>query len=927
MEAAMDNPLKRMGELGQSFWYDNLNRDFVQSGGLQRMIDEDGLTGVTSNPTIFEKAIGGQRTYDHDLHALVDLGKTVYEIYENLAVADIRETADLLRPVYERTSGADGFVSLEVAPELAFDHERTLEQVRRLFALVDRENVMIKVPATPQGTDAVKILISEGININITLIFSMDQYRRTAMAYIEGMEKWVESGGDPGKVASVASFFVSRVDTLFDDLLNEISDPALVPKARELTGKVAIGNAKSAYALFKELFHGDRFAALRDKGAKPQRVLWASTSTKNPAYPDTYYVDALLGPETVNTIPDATIDAFRDHGKPESRLEEGLEEALRTIPRLEELSIDVDDAMDKLLEDGVRSFADSFDKLLEGIATKRSRLLRGWGHRSASLGILQQKVDETVSRFDEEKVTQNIWERDPAVWTDDPNTMSEIGQRLGWLTVVDTMRKETSRLSAFAEEIKSAGFTRAVLLGMGGSSLAAEVFYSCLGTAPGFLDLKVLDTTVPGSILEVQRQLDLEHTLFIVSSKSGGTIEVLTLYRYFRHIVEEAVGDRAGGHFIAITDPGTSLGKLASENGFRRVFLNPPDIGGRFSALSYFGLVPAALIGADLDRLLLRASQAVEASGAEVPALESPGLWLGVVMGLASLAGEDKLTLITSPQIRTFGLWLEQLLAESTGKEDKGIVPIDSEPIGEPEDYSKDRLFVYLRIDNEGAYDGQVSALEKAGQKVITLRLHTPYDVGREIFRWEFATAGAGKILGINPFDQPNVQEAKDLTGKVLDRYRNEGTLPDGEKWDIDDPGLPEALKAIVETVKPGDYVAFNAFVTPSPEAVEALQAMRAVVRHGFRVPTTLGFGPRFLHSTGQLHKGGADNGVFFQITCDDAEDIATPGEGYSFGVLKNAQALGDYEALAKRGRRIIRVHLRSPADLAKLRGAIEAVC
>jgi transaldolase / glucose-6-phosphate isomerase len=920
----MTNPLRAIGELGQSVWYDNLGRELLRSGELKRMIEEDGITGVTSNPTIFEKAIGGERTYDNDLHYLVDTGLDVQGIYEGLVVQDIREAADLLAPVYGRTSGADGYVSLEVSPELAYDKSGTILEARRLFELVDRKNLMIKVPATLEGIEALEELIASGINVNATLIFSLDQYREAAMAYIRGMERWLAEGGAPGKAASVASFFVSRLDTVIDTRLQEIADPNNRSLAASLVGRAAVANAKLAYALYKEIFRGDPFNDLKAKGVRPQRVLWASTSTKNPDYPDTLYVDDLIGPETVNTMPAVTVAAYRDHGQPKSHLEEGVDEARALFSQLEELGVDVPGIMDWLLGDGVRSFADSFSMLLDGVGKKRTRLLRGWGHRSASIGGLQKEVDEALARLDDEKLSERIWNGDASVWTDDPQTRVGISQRLGWLQVVDTMAGETLRLNEFVNDIRSSGFTQAVLLGMGGSSLAAEVFVQCFGRGDGYLDLKVLDTTAPESILKVERSIDLQRTLFVVASKSGGTIEVLSLYKYFRSRMESLVGDTAGSHFVAITDPGTSLGKLASESGFRRVFLNPADIGGRFSALSYFGLVPAALIGVDLDRVLMRAAQAVEASIPEVPALENPGIWMGAICSLAALNSCDKLTLVLSPPIASFGLWLEQLIAESTGKEGKGILPIVGEPLGPPDVYGKDRLFVYLRLDGDETHDQTVSALEQAGYPVVTQRVHNAYDIGREMFRWEYSTAIAGALLRINPFDQPNVQESKDITNRLLDVCKEEGKMPDGVSLDPQDESLAAKLAEFLGTPETFSYLAFNAFIDPSSENEAILQEMRSTIRDRFKIATTLGFGPRYLHSTGQIHKGGPASGYFIEITTDEPQDVPIPGEPYTFASLKIAQELGDYQALENKGRRIIRIHLKSDADLAKLRSALK---
>lgn len=912
----MSNPLLEIARLGQSVWYDNIGRDLLRSGELEKMIREDGVTGVTSNPTIFEKAITGSRTYDSQIHQLVDEGLTLTGIYEGLAIRDIQDAADLLLPVYERTSGREGYVSLEVSPDLAYDAAGTVEEARRLFGVVGRKNLLVKVPATPQGMPAITELIGVGVNVNATLIFSLEQYRRAAEAFIAGMERWVASGGDPAAVSSVASFFVSRVDTLVDERLEELAHPAIRPAAMELKGKAAIANARIAYSIYKELFHGSAFSELSARGAAAQRIVWASTSSKNPQYPDTYYVDALIGAETVNTIPHATLEAFRLRGRAASRLEENLEQARAVFAELEKMGLNTGQVMEELLDDGVKAFADSFNKLLAAIGEKRTRLLRGWGHRSASMGEFQRQVDDVLQTCDKEKIAAKIWACDPTLWKDDPKQRAEISQRLGWLTVVETMIGETHKIKSFADEIRSAGFRCAVLLGMGGSSLASEVFRECFGVAAGYLDLKALDTTVPASILEAQRGLDLKTTLFIVSSKSGGTIEVSSLYKYFRSLMEQVAGDRAGEHFVAITDPGTSLGKMASEHRFRKTFLNPPDVGGRFSALSYFGLAPAALMGVDIDRLLMRAAQAVESSGLNVPAIENAALWLGAIMGRAADSGMDKISLIISPKLASFSLWIEQLVAESTGKEGKGVIPIADEPPGAPEKYGADRVFVYLRLDEDNTYDEFVSAMEKAKHPVITLRVHGPFDLGREMFRWEFATAVAGAVLKINPFDQPNVQESKDLTGHLLDLYRQQGFLPEGERLSVDDPSAAADLSAFLGQAGPGDYVGLNCYLHPSRETVQVLQSIRGLIQDRLAVATTLGFGPRFLHSTGQIHKGGPNKGVFLQITSEDAEDIDVPGEPYSFGVLKTAQSLGDYQALKKRGRRILRVHLSSPADL-----------
>lgn len=919
----MANPLKLIRSLGQSIWYDNLSRDLLRSGSLKRLIHEDGVVGVTSNPTILLKAISSEKVYDEDIHAEVDKGASVEGVYEHLVIADIREAADLLAPVFEESGGLDGYVSLEVPPSLAYERTKTVTEANRLFALVNRPNLMIKVPATAQGVDATRELISAGLNINVTLIFSIEQYKAVAEAYMSGLEKWIESGGEPKKVASVASFFVSRVDTIVDERLREFSGPANRTSCSQLLGTAAIANANLAYRIYRDVLSSNRWQNLANKGAMPQRVLWASTSTKDPAYPDTYYLDNLLWPDTVNTLPTVTLDAYRDHGDPEKHSEPNPKKAQEIFEALEREGLSMDTIMLRLLEAGVNSFSDSFVDLLTKIAEKRTKLLRGYGHRSASLGNLHKPVQETLERLDQDKVTHRIWDMRPELWTQDPGGMAEISQRLGWLRVVETMTAEVDKLKAFAKGIVSEGFKHVALIGMGGSSLAPEVFMECFGKTKGYPDLKVLDTTAPDAILNAERSMDLKKALFIVSSKSGGTIEVMSLFKYFYQRIKDEVGGSAGAHFIAITDPGTSLGKLASDNKFRKTFLNPSDIGGRFSALSYFGLVPAALVGVDICFLLARAAQAVEASGPDAPALESPGAWLGVIMAEAALAGQDKLTLVISPPLKSFAFWLEQLVAESLGKSGRGILPIEGESLGRPDSYGQDRIFVYMRLDSDPSYDMAVSELERTGRPVVTLRMHNAYDVGREIFRWEFATAVAGAIIKVNPFDQPNVQESKDITGATLKIYSSAGRLPVIEGVDVDSDDFPAKIRNFVSNAKEEDYVALNAFIQPNASNRTELQTLRTFVRDKFKVATTVGFGPRYLHSTGQIHKGGRNNGHFIIITADDFDDFSIPGADYSFGTLKAAQAIGDFEALQKRGRRVIRVHLKDESQLGEILEAL----
>ncbi|UCC89192.1 MAG: bifunctional transaldolase/phosoglucose isomerase, partial [Anaerolineales bacterium] len=743
--------LQHLSNIGQSIWFDYIRRSFITSGELQALIDQ-GVQGVTSNPSIFEKAIAGSSDYDQDLQDLVIEGKSVEKIYEALTRDDIIRAADLMRPIYDKTNGADGYVSLEVSPTLAHNTQGTIAEARRLFAALDRPNVMIKVPATPAGIPAIEALIGQGINVNVTLIFSLAHYQAVAEAYIIGLEKLMAAGGDLSQVASVASFFVSRVDTVVDRALEQIGET-------ELQGKIAIANAKAAYARFREIFSGPRWGKLVAQGARVQRPLWASTGTKNPHYPDTLYVDNLIGPHTVNTVPPATLQAYLDHGTPASTLESGLEEASTQLRHLAGLGIDLDSITQRLQDDGVAAFAKSFETLMASIAEKRDRLLAEWELQSVSLGSYQSIVEAALDELIENRIIARIWAHDHTVWKPEP---TEITNRLGWLHTAELMNEDFPRLQAMVRDLQSAGYTHALLLGMGGSSLAPEVFRKTFGVDSGHLDLAILDSTDPGAVLAHAQRLDPARTLFIVSTKSGGTVETLSFFKFFYNWVADAIGtDQAGGHFIAITDPGSKLAVLAERYRFRATFLNDTNIGGRYSALSYFGLLPAALIGVDVPRLLRDAMVMACASEPCVAARNNPAARLGAILGELAKVGRDKVTFIISPELASFGDWVEQLIAESTGKEGKGILPVVGEPVGSPEAYGDDRLFVYLQLNNDNTHQSEVQALEQAGHPLVWLHLRNPYDLGGQFFLWEMATAVASHRLGINPFDQPNVESAK----------------------------------------------------------------------------------------------------------------------------------------------------------------------
>ena len=928
-----ENVLVELQKTGQSIWYDNVRRALIDNGDLASKIKDDDLRGVTSNPAIFEKAIVGSTDYDQAMRELIAAGKSVDEIYEALVIDDIQRVADLLKPVYDRTNRVDGYVSLEVSPLLAHDTDNSIAQARRLWATLNRPNVMIKIPATPAGIPAIQTLISEGININVTLIFSRETYDQVAEAYISGLEQRHAAGGALDHIASVASVFVSRVDTNIDAQLEfrarRSTDDTEKALLTGLLGKAAIANIKLLYLRFKETFATDRFAKLTAAGAQVQRPLFASTGTKNPAYPDTYYVDELIAPNTVNTVPPATYTAVRNHGKTAVTIDKDLDGARATIAKLAELGIDLVKVTQQLQDEGVAQFMASFDTMTGSITAKQAAITSGVLERMKSeLGSHDDAVKAALKKMESDSWIRRIWRKDATLWKNDEAHKKIIANALGWVTVVDQLVEHSGELAAFSKRVRDDGFTDVVLLGMGGSSLCPEVFRRTFGKTKGFPTLHVLDSTDPETITSLEERLDLPHTLFVVASKSGTTTEPLMFYKYFFSRLREIKGDRAGENFVAITDPGTLMEEMAKGDSFRRIFLNPADIGGRYSALSYFGMVPASLQGFDFKTLLDRADRAQNACMHYVPAEDNPAARLGAILGTLANAGRDKLTLSIAPEIASLGLWIEQLIAESTGKEGKGIIPIAGETLGAPGVYGNDRLFVYIGVGAPDAEtDAKLRALEAAGHPVVRRRLHDLLDLGEEFFLWEMATAVAGAIIGIDSFDQPNVQESKDNTKHFLEVFKKDGSLPEQELGaegrglkaycdteTVVEFGSGASIEGFITShlgrAHAGDYIALLDYIMESPKHEEVIQAVRTHLRDALHVATTTGYGPRFLHSTGQLHKGGPASGVFIQVTADNAVDVPLPNEPFTFGILKQAQALGDFQSLSSRHRRAIRLHL-----------------
>jgi len=937
------NPLLGLETFGQSVWLDFLRRHALDNGEIQGLINQDGVSGLTSNPSIFEKAIAGSHDYDSAIRSMTLEGKSIEEIYEALTIEDIQRAADLFRPIYDRLEGRDGFVSLEVSPKLAHDRAGTIAEARHLWTAVNRPNLLIKVPGTREGLPVIQQLIGEGINVNITLLFGLPRYREVAEAYLVGLETLEAHDKPLTRIASVASFFLSRIDALIDPMLEKLrlEGGPVAEIVAGLHGQVAIASAKLAYQIYQEIFGSERFRRLSHQGAHSQRLLWASTSTKNPEYSDVKYVETLIGRETINTIPLETLNAYREHGKPASQLEEGRQEAYRILEALRQAGVDLDASTQELEDEGVTAFSQAFEQLMAALQEKQAASFQEPVDRQTFvLGNYQKAVQERIADLEATHFSTRLWRKDPSLWKSGSKDQVEIRNALGWLHVAEKMLENQRELNYFKAEVREAGFLHVLLMGMGGSSLTPLVFERTFTRDPQALPLTVLDSTDPATILKIEHALPIENTLFIIASKSGTTAEPLAFAEYFYQKVGEMKGKRAGENFCVITDPGTPLVKMAQERAYRKTFLNYADIGGRYSALSYFGLVPAALMGVDVNELLTRALRMVHACASCVPARENPGLVLGAALGeLAKNDKRYKVTFLVPDTISSLGIWLEQLLAESTGKEGTGLLPVADEPIGEPTVYGEDRVFVYIRMKDttDEILERGVSSLRDAGQPVITIYLDDLLDLGQEFFRWEIAAATAGAILGINAFNQPNVQESKDNTNRLLAVVRDRGKLPEEKpslikaplKLYIDEKAttVPETLKRFLARARSRDYVALMAYLAENAANQRTLRDIRILLQDRLHLTTTLGYGPRFLHSTGQFHKGGPNTGLFLQLTTDDVEDVPIPGAPYTFGIFKRAQFLGDLEALQKHGRRVGRVHLGSDTHrgLAVLNEALQS--
>jgi transaldolase/glucose-6-phosphate isomerase len=947
------NTLIKLLDYGQSYWLDNLSREKISSGELQKRVSEQGLRGITSNPSIFNEAITHGTAYDVFIKQLVKQGKGPKEIYDALTVKDVQDACDILDPVFQQSNGTDGFVSLEVGPEMARDSEGSMQEARRLHSAVGRANCLIKIPGTREGLPAIEQMLYEGININITLLFSIERYEEVARAYLKALQRRLEEGKPIDKVISVASFFLSRIDTLTDLVLSQY---VLAPSQNKenshpekLLGKTGTASAVLAYQRYKEIFSSEEWKKLESRGAHVQRVLWASTSNKDILFDALRYVEPLIGNDTINTLPDKTITAFEEHGQlKRNRIEEGVTEAKEVFEDLRKLHIDLGMLTRQLENEGVQKFTEAFQKLMINIAAKRLKILEASGSSlNISSTVMEKDLKTLCASLDEKQAGRRLFAKDPGLWKTDPEQVQTIRDGLGWLMLPHDMLEGVDKFIAFANQIKEEGYTSTVLLGMGGSSLCSEVARETFGSSKGYPQLYVLDNTEPASIIELEKNIDIEKTLFIVASKSGSTLETNCFFRYFYEKLEKKVDGKAGKNFVAITDAGTSLVTLAEEYKFRKTFINAAGVGGRYSVLSDFGILPMALVGIDVKALLQSANQMMLSCSSDVPVEANPGLRLGALLGLAQRKGRDKITFVLSSSLSSFGYWVEQLLAESTGKEGKGLIPINGEELSSTEAYADDRVFVHIFLvsDKNDIDEKKLQLLEKDGHPIVRIGLTDKIALGGAYYHWEIATAIAGMVIGINPFDQPNVAEGKKNTNNILDEWSKDGSfkklIPK-----LDQEGIklfvgktmpqPEATQRSIRDLfnsflgmaRLHDYISILPYFQLTPSRNVVMQAWRERMKSTLKEATTLLNGPRYLHSTGQLHKGGPGSGLYIMLVGDEGEDLSIPGQKYGFATLHRAQALGDFRSLDEKERRVIMIHLGENIDngLAKLMECLQEI-
>ncbi len=945
-----DNPLWELRGSGQGVWLRGLRRLFGQADFLAGLPASYGVSGVETDLVLLAGAVARGPEYRDSLASWAHSEPAARPV-EALLAEEAAIVARLLAPLYEETEGRDGYVSVDIDPSLAHDAEAMSTAIRRLRAAIDEPNVIPRLPPTESGCAVFEALTADGRSVQVGPVFSLAAVERVTSAFIRGARRLPERAAPPGRLASVISLGLASLDEAVDEVVQALIRAAGgdTSGAESLLGSAATAIAKVACRRQRDLLANGLPVHLLPSGPGSLRLMWSDLATADPRRRRLRYVERLIGPDTVAVMPLGLLRDFAGAGLVEPTLGRRVDEAEEIIGEVEDLGIDLG-AIGATLEaqhvDRLTLHYEELDNVIraaiEAVGADEARA----GERAAAgapWSAAEPEIAGTLvdAEHIDGRLPSRLWQKDTSLWSDDPATRELIGNRLGWLDLIESTPLMIRSVRGFVEQIEEGDVDDVIVLGMGGSSLCAEVCRQVFAVD----NVRIVDSTIPAHVAAVAAAVDPARTLVVVASKSGTTIEVQALLDFF-YARAAPMLDRPGRRFVAITDPGTPLEQAAHERGFRRLWHAPTDVGGRFSAFSVFGILPMELMGIDSVAIHDSARRMAASCAAGTDPTVNPGTRLGVALFNAHESGRDKLTFSFSPALAAFGLWVEQLVAESTGKEGLGLVPIIEEPRGEADQYGDDRVFVALELAGaEVAGQGEwLDDLRAEGHPVMRFVLDDLHQIGAEFVRWQIAVATAGSLMGINPFDQPDVQASKDRTTAILAAYPTGTPMSDrapvamGTGWavfadlerDVElaerqvGDGLDRWMSAHLGRAQVPDYVALQAFVAREPRTRKAFQEIRRLLRERRGVASTLGWGPAFLHSTGQLHKGGPDHGIFLQITADDTEDIEVPGAGYSFGRLARAQSLGDLAALEERGRRVLRVHLSAAASGAEL--LLEAV-
>lgn len=894
------DPIQSVHSLGQSLWLDNVRRDSLDSDELAGRVAAGELRGVTSNLTNFESAILSSEKYSVDLRRFAQAGWTADRIFDQLVIDDIRAAADAFLPLFEQTNGDDGFVSIEVNPEFADDTNGTIEETMRLWDVVNRPNAMISIPATLAGLSAIESSIRAGINVNATLIFSLERYIEVMEAYMSGLEGRLEDGGSLDHVSSVASFFVSRIDTALDERLKEIIQrgEAEGERASSLLGKVAIANSKLAYAQFVATFQGERFQSLATRGARVQRPLWASTSMKSPEYPDTYYVDHLIGPDTINTLSEATLKAFIDHGTPELTLTENISTARSRLQALDDLGISLYAVAEQLEKQGVSELSASYRSILGTIEEKAVTFQK-------EFAALEPKMQETLAELERDEVGKRLWQEDATLWVERDREKAQVRRWLGWLSEPAKMSTAVAELTRFAEALDPA-ITTLVLIGSGGGTFTAEMLARILAS-PNGIDLHTICTANPDDIRAIKREIAPEATLYLLlDSSSGDGIEEHLLSTFWEQAVRK-LEEQAGDHFIVIAKEDSKIHNWAVEQGIQKIIEadNQDDL--CLSPFNWTSLLPAALTGADIQSFVQGGVDMTRACGPLVDVAQNPGLFLSSVLAAAFRSGRDKVTLFADPPLEPTLKWIQSLLMAGRGRKENGFITIRDESPGSGDVYGDDRLFVYLRVS--GALDRRLAEWIRADIPVLVLETSTKTEaIGEMLVQWQIGAAIAQHLISVNPTDLDALQRSRAELQHILHRLERKGELPQADPlWQGDGVQLRAASRGLKFT---GDGLSEVAdfILTESQEAgglglrlftpmSKTLQGKVRRLRHALRNQ----LGLFSLASSAECDLGSKDI-IYLILMVKPRKDEAIPGKTYTFGQLFEGQALSDLAAIKDYG-------------------------